>query len=208
MAKVYSMDGIIPVIAPSAFVHPDAVLIGDVIIGPGCYIGPCACLRGDYGRIRIEAGVNIQDTCVIHTFPQVDVIIEEDGHIGHGAIIHGCIVKKNAMVGMNSVIMDNSTIGESSLVAACSFVKAGMNVPPFTLVAGIPAKVIRKLSAEEAEWKSKATGLYQQLAVRSLAMMKPEEPLPHEEQNRRRVSMSNADLVSLDIRKLGKKGTG
>jgi len=208
MAKVYSMDGIIPVIAPSAFVHPDAVLIGDVIIGPGCYIGPCACLRGDYGRIRIEAGVNIQDTCVIHTFPQVDVIIEEDGHIGHGAIIHGCIVKKNALVGMNSVIMDNATIGESSLVAACSFVKAGMNVPPFTLVAGIPAKVIRKLSAEEAEWKAKATGLYQQLAVRSLAMMKPEEPLPHEEPNRRRVLPSNADLVPLDIRKSVKKGTG
>ncbi len=124
MAKVYSLEGIVPVIDPSAFVHAEAVLIGDVIVGPRCYIGPCACLRGDFGRIRLEAGVNVQDTCVIHSFPEVDVIIEEDGHIGHGSVIHGCIVKKNALVGMNSVVMDNAVIGENSLVAACSFVKA------------------------------------------------------------------------------------
>ncbi len=204
MTKVYSIEGIVPVIDPSAFVHADAVLIGDVIVGPGCYIGPCACLRGDYGRIRLEEGVNIQDTCVIHSFPEVDVIIEKDGHIGHGAVIHGCIIKKNAMVGMNCVVMDNAVIGESSLVAASSFVKAGMSVPPFTLVAGIPAEVIRRLSQEEIEWKSTATKLYQRLAVRSLATMKAEQPLPCEEQDRRRVSASSADLVSLDIKKSGK----
>jgi phenylacetic acid degradation protein len=201
MAKVYSLEGIVPVIDPSSFVHPDAVLIGDVIVGPGCYIGPCACLRGDYGRIRIVAGVNIQDTCVIHTFPEVDVIIEQDGHIGHGAVIHGCIIKNNAMVGMNSVIMDNAVIGESSLVAASSFVKAGMIVPPFTLVAGNPARVKRTLSEEERKWKSKATGIYQRLASRSRAMMKPEAPLQCEEQDRRRVSAWSGDLVSLDILK-------
>ena len=204
MAKVYSLEGIVPVIDPSAFVHADAVLIGDVIVGPGCYVGPCACLRGDYGRIRLEAGVNIQDTCVIHSFPEVDVIIEKNGHIGHGAIIHGCMVKKNAMVGMNCVVMDNAIIGQSSLVAASSFVKAGMRVPPFTLVAGIPAKVMRKLTEEEIAWKSEATALYQRLAVRSMTMMKAVEPLACQEQNRYRVSVSSADLVSLDIKKSGK----
>ncbi len=204
MAKVYSLESIVPVIDPSAFVHPDAVLIGDVIVGPGCYIGPCASLRGDFGRIRLEAGVNVQDTCVIHSFPEVDVIIEQDGHIGHGSVIHGCIIKKNAMVGMNAVIMDNAVIGESSLVAASSFVKAGLQVPPRTLVAGVPAKVIRELSEEEIEWKSTSTRLYQQLAIRSMATMKPEEPLQYEEQNRGRVLASRAEQVPLNIKKSGK----
>ena len=203
MAKVYSLEGIVPVIDPSAFVHPEAVLIGDVIVGPGCYVGPCASLRGDFGRIRLGAGVNVQDTCVIHSFPEVDVIIEEDGHIGHGSVIHGCIIKKNVMVGMNAVIMDNVVIGESSLVAASSFVKAGMKVPPRTLVAGVPAKMIRTLSEEEIAWKSTSTRLYQRLAVRSMSTMKPAEPLPCEEQNRGRVLASRADQVPLNIKKSG-----
>ena len=204
MAKVYSIDGIVPVIDPSAFVHADAVLIGDVIVGPGCYIGPCACLRGDYGRIRLEAGANIQDTCVIHAFPEVYVVIEKDAHIGHGAVIHGGIIKRNAMVGMNAVVMDNAVIGENAIVAAVAFVKAGMKVPSATLVAGVPAKVIRGLSNEEIAWKSNATRVYQELVIRSLRSMKPAEPLVCEEQNRGRVSVSSADLVSLDIKKLGK----
>jgi phenylacetic acid degradation protein len=204
MAKVYSLEGIVPVIDPSAFVHAEAVLIGDVIVGPGCYIGPCACLRGDFGRIRLEAGVNVQDTCVIHSFPEVDVIIEEDGHIGHGSVIHGCIVKKNALIGMNSVVMDNAVIGENSLIAACSFVKAGMRIPPCKLAGGIPARVIRDLSEDEIAWKSTSTRLYQRLAVRSITTMKPEEPLPYEESNRGRVLASRAEQVSLDIKKSGK----
>jgi len=201
MAKVYSIDGIIPVIDPSAFVHADAVLIGDVIVGPGCYIGPCACLRGDYGRIRIEAGVNVQDTCVIHGFPHVYVVIGKDTHIGHGAIIHGGTIKKNAMIGMNAVVMDNAVIGENAIVAAAAFVKAGMKVPSATLVAGVPAKVIRGLSNEEIAWKSEATSVYHQLVVRSLRSMQPAEPLACEEPNRGHVSVSDA-LVSLDIEKL------
>jgi phenylacetic acid degradation protein len=199
MARVYSLEGVIPVIDPSAFVHAEAVLIGDVIVGPGCYIGPCASLRGDFGRIRIEAGVNIQDTCVIHSFPEVDVVIEEDGHIGHGSIIHGCIIRKNAFVGMNAVIMDNVIIGENSWVAALSFVKAGMLVSPSTLIGGAPARVIRELSEGEIAWKSTSTRLYQRLAIRSAITMKPEEPLQYEEPNRARVQASRAEQVSLDI---------
>ena len=116
--RVYAIDGIVPVVDPTAYVHPSAVLIGDVIVGPGCYVGPCASLRGDFGRLILERGANLQDTCVMHGFPGTDTVVEEDGHIGHGAVLHGCRVRKNALVGMNAVIMDNAIIGESAIVAA------------------------------------------------------------------------------------------
>src|SRR5699024_6826517 len=134
MENIYSIDGIVPVIHESAFVHPTAVIIGDVIIGPGVYVGPLASLRGDFGRIVMHEGSNIQDTCVVHGGPDSDTIIEVDGHIGHGAVLHGCTIKKNAMVGMNAVVMDGAVIGESSIVAAMAFVKAGMQVPARQLV--------------------------------------------------------------------------
>ena len=153
---VYSIDGITPVVDATAFVHPSAVLIGDVIVGAGCYVGPGACLRGDFGHIEVHAGANIQDTCVLHGFPGVGTIVEEDGHIGHGVVLHGCIVRRNALVGMNAVINDNAEIGESAIVAAMAFVKARMVVPPRTLVAGIPARVVRELSDTELAWKVKA----------------------------------------------------
>ena len=140
---VYTIDGITPVVDPTAFVHPSAVLIGDVLVGAGAYIGPCASLRGDFGRIDIRAGANLQDTCVAHGFPGTDTIVEEDGHIGHGAVLHGCIVQRNALVGMNAVVNDNAVIGESAIVAAMAFVKARMVVPPRTLAAGMPARVVR-----------------------------------------------------------------
>ena len=169
MLKVTAIDGIAPVVHPSAYVHPSAVLIGDVIVGARVYIGPCACLRGDFGRIVIEEGANIQDCCVLHAFPDRDLVVEADGHIGHGAVLHGCVVKRNAMVGINSVVNDNAVVGESSIVAAMAFVKAGFEVPPRSLALGIPAKVVRELSAEEMAWKRDATRQYQELAVRSLA---------------------------------------
>lgn len=147
--KVYSIDGITPVVDPTAYVHPTAVLIGDVIVGPGCYVGPAACLRGDFGRLELKKGANLQDTCVMHGFPGTDTVVEEDGHIGHGAVLHGCVIGKNALVGMNSVIMDGAVIGESAIVAAMSFVKASMDVPARTLVAGSPARVIKELSDKE-----------------------------------------------------------
>ena len=168
MVKVYSIDGITPVVDPTAFVHPSAVLIGDVIIGPGVYIGPCASLRGDFGRLVIGAGANFQDCCVMHGFPGSDTVVEADGHIGHGAILHGCVVKRNGMVGMNAVVQDNAVVGESAMVAASAMIRAGMQIPPRTLVAGVPGKVMRELSEEELTWKCKATAVYQQLTRRCL----------------------------------------
>jgi phenylacetic acid degradation protein len=196
MAKVYAIDGVTPVIDPTAYVHPTAVLIGDVIIGPGCYVGPAACLRGDFGRLIMEAGSNLQDTCVVHGFPGSDTVIEVDGHIGHGAVIHGARVGRNALVGMNSVVMDGVVIGESSIVAAMSFVKTGMIIPPKSLVMGSPARVTRTLSDEEITWKSRGTKEYQQLAIRCLQGMEEVAPLIAVETDRKRVRLDNPhDLI-------------
>ena len=135
---MYEFESLRPVIDASAFVHPTAVLIGDVIIGPGGLVGPCASLRGDLGRIELKAGSNVQDNCTVHCFPGKDVIIEEDGHIGHGAVLHSCIIRRNAMVGMNAIVMDDAVIGENSFVAAMAFVKAATVVPVTTF--GISAR--------------------------------------------------------------------
>lgn len=193
--RVYAIDGIVPVVDPTAFVHPTAILIGDVIVGPGCYIGPAACLRGDFGRLIIERGANVQDTCVMHGFPGTDTVVEEEGHIGHGAVLHGCRVGRNALIGMNAVVMDNAVIGESAIVAACAFVKAGAEIPPRSLAAGTPAKVIRELSAAEIAWKSDGTRTYQDLARRSLATMQEVSPLAAVEPDRRRIEIP--DVVPL-----------
>jgi len=193
--RVYAIDGIVPVVDPSAYVHPSAVLIGDVIVGPNCYVGPCASLRGDFGRLILEAGANLQDTCVMHGFPGTDTVVEENGHIGHGAVLHGCRIGKNALVGMNAVIMDNAVIGESSIVAASAFVKASQVVPPQTLVAGVPAKVIRLLSAEEMAWKADGTRTYQELTRRCLATLVETTPLSAVEPDRKRIEMP--DVVPL-----------
>jgi phenylacetic acid degradation protein len=186
---VYSINGVTPVVDPQAFVHPTAVLIGDVIVAAGCYIGPGACLRGDFGHIELRGGANIQDTCVLHGFPGVGTIVEEEGHVGHGAVLHGCVVKRNALVGMNAVINDNATVGESAFVAAMAFVKAGMIVPPRTLVAGIPARIVRELTDAELAWKIEGTQSYQQLTRRSLATMRATAPLSAPEPGRRRIEL-------------------
>ena len=193
--KVYAIDGIVPVVDPTAYVHPSAVLIGDVIVGPDCYVGPCASLRGDFGRLILERGSNLQDTCVMHGFPGTDTVVEEDGHIGHGAVLHGCRVGRNALVGMNAVIMDNAVIGKSSIVAAAAFVKAGVEMPPRMLIAGMPAKAIRALSDEEIRWKSAGTATYQDLTRRSLATMEETVPLTAIEPGRKRIHMP--DVVPL-----------
>jgi phenylacetic acid degradation protein len=187
--RVFAIDGIVPVVDPSSYVHPSAVLIGDVIVGPGCYVGPCASLRGDFGRLILEPGVNVQDSCVMHGFPGSDTIIEENGHIGHGAVLHGCRIGRNALVGMNAVIMDNAVVGESSIVAACAFVRAGMDVPPNSLVAGVPAKVMRRLSEQEMAWKVEGTLTYQELTRRSLATLVETEALTAVEPDRKRFDM-------------------
>jgi len=186
---VYAINGVTPVVYPTAYVHPSAVLIGDVVIGPGCYIGPAACLRGDFGRIDIRAGANLQDTCIAHGFPGTDTVVEEDGHVGHGAVLHGCIVRRNALIGMNAVINDSAEIGESAIVAAMAFVKARMVVPPRTLAAGIPARIVRELNDTELAWKIEATQSYQELARRSLATMHATTPLTAVEPDRKRIEL-------------------
>ncbi|MDO8458729.1 MAG: transferase hexapeptide repeat family protein [Burkholderiaceae bacterium] len=183
----YSIEGVVPVIDPSAYVHPTAVLIGDVIVGENCYVGPNACLRGDFGRIVLKAGANVQDTCVMHGFPERDTVVEENGHIGHGAVLHSCIVRRGALVGMNAVVMDEAEVGEQAIVAACAFVPAGMRIPPRTLVAGMPAKVKRELTEAEIAWKLEGTKTYQDLTLRCLATMQLVEPLLFVESDRPQV---------------------
>ncbi|MGA8028600.1 MAG: phenylacetic acid degradation protein PaaY [Bryobacteraceae bacterium] len=187
MGRVYSIDGIVPVVHETAFVHPAAVLIGDVIVGAGCYVGPNASLRGDFGRVILEEGSNLQDTCVMHSFPGMDTVIEVNGHIGHGAVLHGCRIQRNVMVGMNAVVMDGAEIGESSIVAALAFVKSNEKIPARSLVIGMPARVLRQLTDEEIAWKSKGTAVYQKLAKRSRETMREVEPLREMEPDRKRV---------------------
>lgn len=183
----FQLEGITPVIHPDAYVDPTAVLIGDVIVGPDCYVGPCASLRGDFGRLILERGSNLQDTCVMHGFPGTDTVIEEDGHIGHGAVLHGCRIGRNAMVGMNAVILDYAEIGESSIVAAGALVKGRFTCPPRSLVIGAPAVVKRALSEEEVRWKYDGTLEYQALARRYQKAVVACEPLTEVEPDRPRM---------------------
>lgn len=188
MVKVYEIDGVRPVVHPGAYVHPTAVLIGDVIVGPRCYVGPLASLRGDFGRLILEEGANVQDTCVMHGFPGDDTVVEIDGHIGHGAVLHGCRIGRNAMVGMNAVVMDRAVVGAESIVAAMSFVKAGMVIPPRSMAMGTPAKVVRALTDEDVAWKSFGTRQYHELVVRSMKSMREVEALIEVEPERRRIA--------------------
>jgi phenylacetic acid degradation protein len=189
MVKVYSIDGITPVVHPTAYVHPSAVLIGDVFVGPGVYIGPLASLRGDFGRIIVEEGANVQDCCVLHGFPDRDTHIEPDGHIGHGAVIHGARIRRNAMVGMSAVVNDYAEVGESAIIAALAFVKAEMVVPPRTLVAGIPGRVLRKLTKTEMQWKIQGTDMYKMLTVRSLGTLRQTRALATGDLRRKRFDL-------------------
>jgi phenylacetic acid degradation protein len=188
----YSIENLVPVVSPAAYVHPSAVLIGDVIIAAGCYVGPCAVLRGDFGRILLAEGSNVQDTCVLHTFPGKDCVIGVNGHIGHGAVLHGCSIGFNALVGMNVVIMDDAVIGDESLVAACAFVKSGFTCPPRSLVQGTPARVVRELTEKEIAWKTEGTREYHQLAVRSLQTLVEVKPLESAQENRPRFAQGHA----------------
>jgi phenylacetic acid degradation protein len=202
MPKVYAIDGIVPVVHPSAYVHPSAVLIGDVIVGPRVYIGPCACLRGDFGRIVVEEGANIQDTCMLHGFPGKDTVVGPEATIGHGAVLHGCMVGRGALVGMNCVVNDNAEVGEDAVVAAMAFVKAEAKIPPRALAAGIPARVLRKLAAEEIRWKKDNMQLYQRLAERSVNTMRKVEALSEVEPGRKRIDIPGAvPLSELKARK-------
>jgi len=159
----YSFKGFIPVVHPSAFVHPQAAVTGNVIIGKDVYIGPGAALRGDWGGIVIEDGCNVQENCTIHMFPGVTVVLKEGAHIGHGAIIHGATIGKNSLIGMNVVIMDDVEVGDECIIGALSFINANTKVPRRSLVVGNPGKIIKEVSDEMMEWKTKGTRLYQAL---------------------------------------------
>ena len=198
----YAIDGVVPIVDSAAFVHPTAVLVGDVIIGPDCYIGPCASLRGDFGRIVIKAGANVQDTCVIHGFPGSDTVVEENGHVGHGAVLHGCVVRRDALVGMNAVVMDEAVVGEQSIIGACAFVPAGMQIAPRSLVLGIPAKVSRPLSDEEIALKLEGTLTYQRLVKRCIESMVEVTPLSAQEPERPKLDIPITQPLIVTLRSM------
>lgn len=174
---IYQFNEYIPVIDPSSFVHPQAAVTGHVIIGKHCYIGPGAALRGDWGRIVIEDGCNVQENCTIHMFPGVTVLLKEGAHIGHGAIIHGATIGRNCLVGMNAVVMDNVDLGDESIVGALTFVREGEKIPPRSVVAGNPGKIVKQVSDEMIGWKTEGTRLYQALPAELFSHWKAVEPL-------------------------------
>ena len=182
---IYEFNGYKPVIDPSSFVHKEATIIGNVIIGKKVYIGPGASIRGDWGKITIKDGCNVQDNCTIHIFPGKDVILQENAHIGHGAIIHGANIGKNTLVGMNSVIMDDCNIGDECIIGALCFIKGEMNIPNRKIVVGNPAIIKGGVSDEMISWKTKGTELYQDLPNECYTLMKECKPLKEIEKNRK-----------------------
>ena len=173
----YAFGDYVPVCAGSSFVHPQASVIGNVIIGERCYVGPGAVLRGDWGEIVLEDGCNVQEGCCVHMFPGVSVRFRENAHVGHGAVIHGAELGPGCMIGMNAVVMDGAVVGEESIVGALAFVKAGMDIPPRSLVVGNPARVVREVSDRQAAWKAAGTELYQTLPAQWQRHPEPVEPL-------------------------------
>ncbi len=175
--NIFSFKGFIPVIHTSAFIHPQATVIGNVIIGKDVYVGPSAVIRGDWGGIVIEDGCNIQETCVIHVFPGKSITLKKNAHIGHGAVIHGANIGENVLVGMNAVVMDNAEVGDGSIIGALTFVPSEMIIPSRSVVVGNPAKIIKQVSDDMLKWKTKGTELYQTLPKDLRTSMKPVRPL-------------------------------
>lgn len=181
---IYSFNGFIPVVKPSSFIHPQANVTGNVIIGENVYIGPHATIRGDWGQIIIEDGCNVQESCTLHMFPGTTVYLKAGAHVGHGAVIHGATLGRNCLIGMNSVIMDDVEIGDESIIGALSFVSANTVIPARSLVVGNPAKVVKDVSDEMIAWKTEGTKLYQSLPQECRTSLLPCEPLNEIEENR------------------------
>jgi phenylacetic acid degradation protein len=177
MPNTFAFEDFIPVIHESAFIHPNATVTGNVVIGRDVYVGPGAAIRGDWGGIVIEDGCNVQESCTIHMFPGVTVVLEAAAHIGHGAVVHGARIGANALIGMNAVVMDNAHVGAGSIVGALCFVPAEMQIPPRKVVVGNPAKVVKDVSDEMLAWKTNGTALYQALPRRLHATLRPVAPL-------------------------------
>lgn len=195
----YAFQGIRPAVDPSSFIHPTASLIGDVIVGPGCYIGASASLRGDFGRILVVGDTSIQDNCTLHSGAGIDCVIERGATIGHGAVIHGATIGENALVGMNAVVLDGALVGAESLVGALSLVKSNLDAPERSLIVGNPAEIVRTLPASAIVWKNDGDGEYQRLARESLDLFEPCDPLPAPEPDRRRVT-GDAQPVRLNLK--------
>ena len=183
-SNIYEFDGFKPVIHESAFIHPNATITGNVIIGRDVYVGPGAAIRGDWGGIVIADGCNVQENCTIHMFPGVTVVLEESAHIGHGAVIHGAKIGRNTLIGMNAVVMDNADIGAECIVGALCFVPGEMQIPPRKVVVGNPAKIIKDVSDEMLAWKTEGTRLYQSLPAQLKRTLIPTDPLREVEPNR------------------------
>ena len=177
MANVFEFDGFAPVIHESAFIHPNATVTGNVVIGRDVYVGPGAAIRGDWGAIEIGDGCNVQESCTIHMFPGVTVVLEPGAHIGHGAIVHGARIGANALIGMNAVVMDNASVGAGCIVGALCFVPADMQIPERKIVVGNPAKIVKDVSDERLAWKTEGTALYQALPSQLHASLRACEPL-------------------------------
>ncbi len=195
---IYAFKGYIPVVHETSFVHPLAAVTGNVIIGKHCYIGPGAAIRGDWGQIILEDGVNVQENCTVHMFPGKSIVLQESAHIGHGAIIHGANLGSNCLIGMNSVIMDDAKIGDECIVGAMSFVKAETIIPNRSLVVGNPAKIVKQISDEMIAWKTKGTQLYQQLPAdchESLRTVQPLRELPEERKMQKDVYKTLQDFM-------------
>ena len=174
---IYRFGDHIPVVHPSSFIHSLAAVTGKVIIGKNVYVGPGAAIRGDWGGIIIEDGCNVQENCTIHMFPGITVFLREGAHIGHGAIIHGAVIGKNCLIGMNAVVMDEVELGEECIIGALTFIKAGEKIPPRSLVAGNPGKIIKEVSDEMIQWKSAGTALYQKLPAECHLSLTPVDAL-------------------------------
>ena len=195
----YAFEGIRPVVDPTSFIHPTASLIGDVIVGPGCYIGAGASLRGVFGRIVVEGDSSVQDNCTLHTGAGSDCVIGRGATVGHGSIVHGATIGENALVGMNAVVLDEAVIGAESLIGALSLVKSDMRSPERSLIAGNPAKIVRQMPPEAIIWKNDGEGEYQRLARESVADFSECEPLTAVEPDRRRVT-GTARAVRLHLK--------
>ena len=181
---IYSFREFIPVIHESSFIHPQACVTGNVIIGEDVYVGPGAALRGDWGGIVIEDGCNIQENCTIHMFPGVTVLLKEAAHIGHGAVVHGATIGRNCLIGMNAVVMDNVVLGDECIVGALSFIKAEEHFEARSLIVGNPAKKIKEVSDDMIAWKTDGTKLYQALPAEMKTQWQECEPLREVPQER------------------------
>ncbi len=201
---IYAFKGYKPVVDPSAFVHPQAAVTGNVFIGKHVYVGPGAAIRGDWGQIIIEDGCNVQENCTIHMFPGVTVLLKEGAHIGHGAVIHGAVIGRNCLIGMNSVIMDNVKLGDECIVGAMTFLKAGMEIPARSMVVGNPGTIIKEVSEEMIQWKTEGTALYQALPGEMRESWAACEPLRPGERDSGQGSSGEVDYKPLHLIK--KKG--